>query len=155
EPAREQHLAVVERLVEDLLELMSSVGMPDVEAAGDPQLIGAAANQGGGASFAEEKAKGAEQQRLARAGLAGPGAEAGLQVDPDVLDDGQVLYGQFAEHRLDPEGGKETLYRTKRNVGRVSHFHISPTPEVSFSRSCLQLEENFFLATVQMSQVAS
>src|SRR5262249_30758437 len=102
----EQHLSVVELRIKDLLNLLSRVGMSDVEAPGDAQLIGTAADEVRGAAFAEKQAEGAEQQRLAGAGLAGPGAEAGLQVDADVLDDGQVLHGKFAKHRVDPEGGK-------------------------------------------------
>ena len=73
-------------------DLAPHLGRIQLEAAGDAQFLGAGAEQVGGAAFAEQQTEGAEQQRLARAGLAGPGAEARLQLDAHVLDQGQVLY---------------------------------------------------------------
>src|SRR5262249_33860235 len=91
-------LAVFQGRADDLLDLLAQVGVDQVEAAGDAQLVGPGAQQLGRTALAQQQAQRSKEKRLAGAGLAGPGAEAGLQLDADVLDEGQVLHSQFAEH---------------------------------------------------------
>src|SRR5437764_958004 len=78
----------------------AQLGAGQFKAPGDAQLVGAGAQQLGRAALAEQQAERFEQQRLAGAGLAGPSAEAGAQLDADVFDEGQVLDEEFSQHRL-------------------------------------------------------
>ncbi len=84
--AHQDELVVVERSLQDVLDGLAQTGLGQLETADDAQLLGAGAEQVAGAALADQQAEGREQQRLAGAGLAGPGAEAGLQLDAHVLD---------------------------------------------------------------------
>src|SRR5262249_14604041 len=57
------------------------------------------------------------QQRLAGARLPGPGTEARLQLDADVLDQSQVLHEQFAKHRPGPVSRPKQLQYTRAARG--------------------------------------
>ena len=62
------------------------------------QFVGPGADEVGATAFAEKQAERAEKEGFARSGFAGPGAEARVQFDPHVFDQGEVLDGQFAQH---------------------------------------------------------
>ncbi len=96
--AHENELLIVERPLQNFLGGLAQTGLDQLETADDAQLLGAGANQIGGAALPEQEAERRQQQRLAGAGLAGPGAEARLQLDAHVLDQGHILYREFAKH---------------------------------------------------------
>src|SRR5262249_59404960 len=97
QPARQGDVVVGEA-AEDLLDFGADLGAGQLEETSDAQLFRAGAQQLGGAAVAEEEAERFEQERLAGARLAGPGAEARLQLDADVFDQREVLDDQLAEH---------------------------------------------------------
>ncbi len=97
--AREDQLIIGRRAFEDAPHRLAQLGTVQLEASGDAQLVGAGAEQLGRAALAEQKAQRFEQQRLAGAGLSGPGAEARPQFDAHVLDESQVLDEEFSQHR--------------------------------------------------------
>ena len=98
QPPREDQVVFIDRRLQDLGGEFSLFGAGQFEPAGDAEFVGPGADQFGIAPLAEKQAERPEQQRLAGPGLAGPGAEPRLQFDPHVLDQRQVLHGQFAEH---------------------------------------------------------
>jgi hypothetical protein len=78
--------------VEDALDLAAQIRRIQLESPGDTQLVGSSPEQIGGAALAEQKSQGAQQQRFARAGFAGPSAESRLQLDAHIFDQCQVLH---------------------------------------------------------------
>src|SRR5262249_3780517 len=121
------------------------VGPRQLEPAGDAQLLGPRPQELGRAAFAEQQAEGFEQQRLARAGFAGPGTETGLELDADVLDEGQVLDGQLTEHEgaaLRPAGplppatacGEPGKSRPAAPPARRRRSAAGPTPPARTAR---------------------
>jgi hypothetical protein len=71
----------------------------ELEEPGDAQLRRVGPDQFAGAAFAEKESEGREEERLAGAGFAGPGAKPRLEFDANVLDEGHVLNGKFAQHK--------------------------------------------------------
>ena len=98
EAAHQDQLVVVHRRLEHGFRGLALVRSIQLEAADDAQLRSVGADQLAGATFAQQQPERRQQQRLAGAGFAGPGAEAGLQFDADVFDQGHVQDGEFAQH---------------------------------------------------------
>src|SRR5579875_2608722 len=92
EPPGQEDLVVLQRAVQDAFDLASQLRRIQFKTPRDAQLLGAGAQQVRRAALAQEQTEGAEQQRFAGAGLAGPGTKARLQLDARVLDKGQVLH---------------------------------------------------------------
>ena len=70
----------------------------DLEDGRRPGLGLARADQVGRRLAAQDQPKRGQEQALARAGLAGPGAVARLQLDVHVFDQRQVLHREFTQH---------------------------------------------------------
>ena len=81
DPAGQDQLVVVDRPAQDRFEVGAEGGVGDVEDGGGPGLGLAGADEVGRRLAAEDQAQGGQQQALAGAGLAGPGAVAGAEVD--------------------------------------------------------------------------
>ncbi len=77
-------------------------GVGHLEHGGGARLALAGADQVGRRLAPQHQPQGRQQQALARPRLAGPGAVALLELDAGVLDQRQVLDGQFAEHGPPP-----------------------------------------------------
>jgi len=71
----------------------------NVEGGGDLPLLHALAHQSGVAAGAKRQREGVEQDRLARAGLAGEHRQAGGEIDIEPLDQDDIADGQAGEHR--------------------------------------------------------
>ena len=69
-----------------------------------------------------------QQEALARTGLAGPGTIAGSEVDRGVLDQREVLNGEFAEHGSSSSGGggiRSVRRWSSRRYLRCRSLHLS------------------------------
>ena len=98
QPSREDQVVFFDRGLQDFGGGGALLRAGEFEPPGDAEFVRTGADEVGAAAFAEQQPQRAEEERLARAGLAGPGAEPGVQLDAHVLDERQVLDGQFAEH---------------------------------------------------------
>ncbi len=93
DPAGEDQVVVVDRAAEDRFEVGAQLGVAEVDRHGGAGLVAPVADQVGRRLAAEDQAEGGQEQALARAGLAGPRAIAGAEVDPGIFDERQVLHG--------------------------------------------------------------
>ena len=99
ELTRDEHLvAGRDGLVEGVGERRGEGGVVGLEHAGDAGLVGTRPEHVVGFAQADQRLEGTDDQRLARAGLAGEDVEARLELDGGVFDDRQVGDVQFAEH---------------------------------------------------------
>src|SRR5690606_28361527 len=86
------------RLIQDGAQVVAGAQVADVEDRRDPGAGGPGADQICGDARTEDGTEGIDDDRLAGAGLAGQGVEAGAEADPEVADDGEIADGKFEEH---------------------------------------------------------
>ena len=95
ESAGDDQVGFAEFAFQDGLDRPPQLRAFEFEDPGDPQIVGPGANKFGRGPFAQQQSQGAQEQRLAGAGFTGPGAKAVAQLDPDILDQRQMMDGKF------------------------------------------------------------
>ncbi len=90
----------------------------DIEFGAEFGAPGAAANELAAAALAKHEAHGIDENRLAGPGLAGENGHAGLELDLDLVDDGEVANLQPGQHQSAGPNVRIRLSRPQSSLER-------------------------------------